>query len=122
MKFSLLVCLLILCPIIVQAQIKATTEDGKKVVLNADGTWKYAQAPPSITLKIEAGLVYSAGPVPVARAVFNLLDADPTPELMALPRTPAGNSSGVVQLSTSCRHNNYPEAQAIVRKYIRYTF
>ena len=53
MKFSVLLCLLILCSIAAQAQTKATTEDGKKVILNADRTWKYAENSPGVTLKIE---------------------------------------------------------------------
>lgn len=48
MKFSLLLYALLLCPVIAQAQIKATTDNGRHVILNADGTWKYqaAQAEP----------------------------------------------------------------------------
>lgn len=120
MKFSLSICFLCLCAIAAQAQQIATTSDGKKVVLNTDGTWKYAEASPTVTLKVEAGLIYKDGPQPVARTPFVLLDTNPTPELMKLPRD--GSLGGLTQLSVSCRHNDYPEAPAIVRKYVRYTF
>ena len=40
----LLVLLFFLIPIIINGQTQeATTSDGKKVILNADGTWKYAE-------------------------------------------------------------------------------
>jgi len=40
----LLVLLFFLIPLIINGQTQeATTSDGKKVILNADGTWKYAQ-------------------------------------------------------------------------------
>jgi colicin import membrane protein len=43
MKNILLALLFFLIPIIVNGQTQeATTSDGKKVILNADGTWKYA--------------------------------------------------------------------------------
>ena len=56
----------------------ATTKDGKTVILNSDGTWKYAEssaAPAQSTLSIEAALIYRSGDVkPVARTEFKLLD------------------------------------------------
>jgi len=115
------ICLLILFTFAAHAQQTATTSDGKKVLLHSDGTWKYAEALSGVTLKVEAGLVYTTGPVPVARVPFTLLDTDPTPELVALPRTPAGYWGGIAQLSFSCLPNDYPAAPAIVRKYVRYT-
>lgn len=40
----LLVLLFFLIPFIINGQTQeATTSDGKKVILNADGTWKYAE-------------------------------------------------------------------------------
>jgi len=123
MKFSFLLCLLILCPITAQPQTKATTEDGRKVILNADGSWKYAESSPSVTLKIEAALVYVGGNVrPVARRPFALLAADPTPELMRLPRAGEHNLNGVQQLAQNCWKDSYPDAPAIIRNHTRYTF
>jgi hypothetical protein len=67
----------------------ATTEDGRKVVLKSNGTWKYAddsksgvaasaKATPDVaqgTLALEVGLVFNSGDVkPVARTDFFLLD------------------------------------------------
>jgi hypothetical protein len=45
MKNNILLALLFfLIPIIINGQTQeATTSDGKKVILNADGTWKYAE-------------------------------------------------------------------------------
>jgi hypothetical protein len=105
------------------AQQTATTADGKKVVLNTDGTWKYADAPSGVTLRIETGLVYRNGDVkPVARSPFALLALDPRPELMRLP--PAGELKldGLGQLGQKCWRDSYPEAPAIIRKHTRYTF
>lgn len=122
MKFSFLVCLLILCPIGAQSQSKATTEEGRKVILNADGTWKYAAALSGVTLKIEAGLIYKSGDVkPVARKTFILLAADTMTELMKLPPATQHNFSGVEQLKGTCE-TDYPGVDDILRKYTRYTF
>ncbi|MBR9976150.1 MAG: DUF3157 family protein [Bacteroidetes bacterium] len=41
MKQVLAVVILSLLPVVMIAQINATTEDGKQIQLNADGTWKY---------------------------------------------------------------------------------
>jgi hypothetical protein len=76
--------LLLLCGA-AYAQQSATTTDGKKVVLNTDGTWKYADASSTVTLRIEAGLVYqTGGPEPVARATFYVLDDFPLDEMKKL--------------------------------------
>jgi len=122
MKFSLLVCIVILCPIAAFAQQTAMTPDGKKVLLKSDGTWKYAEGKEGVTLRIEAGLVYQNGKaLPAARTPFALLDSDPTPELMRLPRITEYKFNGLQQLAQTCKTDN-PEAQAIVRKLSRYTF
>jgi hypothetical protein len=64
----------------------ATTDDGKRIELRSDGTWKYvdsAQTTPvnrvtsrrTATLSLEAGLVFKSGDIrPVARTEFHLLD------------------------------------------------
>jgi hypothetical protein len=66
----------------------ATTDDGKRVELQSDGTWKYSSQPaPTPTpdarptgpitsiLSLEAGLVFQSGDIkPVARTEFHLLD------------------------------------------------
>lgn len=84
-RFSLLIWALALlsCSAYAQQPVTAAiTTDGKKVLLNADGTWKYAEAPSGTTLRIEAGLVYkTGGPEPVARVTFYLLDTFPLDEL-----------------------------------------
>lgn len=58
----------------------ATTEDGRKVILNGNGTWKYAPNVPSTgaaSLSVEAGLIYKSGDVkPAARVKLYLLDDD----------------------------------------------
>jgi len=41
MKKAILICLLLLPTLFIQAQIKAITDTGDEVVLNADGTWKF---------------------------------------------------------------------------------
>lgn len=41
-RTNLLVVLVLLCAFM-HAQIEATTKDGKKVILNKNGTWKYAK-------------------------------------------------------------------------------
>jgi hypothetical protein len=129
MKFSVLICLLILCPIAAQSQTKATTEDGKKVILNADGTWKFADSasePSGVTLKIEAGIVYGyGGPEPVARTTFGLLDADPTPEIRKTPRSEIGArygldvNNGWAEMLFRCG-SSMPEAMAVIESHIRY--
>lgn len=43
MKQLLAITILLLTTMTVYCQIEATTKDGKKVVLNNDGTWKYAE-------------------------------------------------------------------------------
>lgn len=72
-------------PVTVQS---ATTDDGKRVELRSDGTWKYAEttattptvtaaptAPQTSALSLEAGLVFKSGDIrPVARTEFHLLD------------------------------------------------
>src|SRR5262245_6464331 len=125
MKVSLFVCLVLLCPIAASAQATATTPDGKKVILKSDGTWKYAEGSSSketVTLKIEVGIVYETGQaLPAARAPFALLDADPKPELMALPLQTDSKFNGIQQLSATCR-NVFPEARDVVRKHSKYTF
>ena len=69
-----------------------TTDDGKRVELLSDGTWKYSSEPaPTPTpaprptgpvtsvLSLEAGLVFQSGDIkPVARTEFHLLDASLT--------------------------------------------
>lgn len=65
----------------------ATTEDGRRVILSSNGTWRYADEGASSSnvkapsgrknsvLAVEAGLVYKSGDVkPVARTEFYLLD------------------------------------------------
>lgn len=92
-RFSLLLSALLLVCCAARAQQPtqqlATTADGKKVILNPDGTWKYADlssTPSGTTLRIEAGLIYkTGGPEPVARVTFYLLDAFPLDELDRLP-------------------------------------
>jgi hypothetical protein len=128
-KFSLLIALLILFPVAGRSQIKATAEDGKKVILNADGTWKYADpaaAPSNVTLKIEAGIVYSyGGTEPVARTTFGLLDVDPTPEIKkAPPSKMAGEfrlnvNNGWEEMLFRCG-SSMPEAMAIIESHLRY--
>jgi len=85
MKLSLLFVLLLL-PQSTAPQI-ATTADGRKVALNADGTWKYIESPiPSVTLTLRARIVYKrGGPEPVARVTFALLDRFSAEELAKLP-------------------------------------
>lgn len=84
------------------AQIKATTEDGKKVILQSDGTWKYeideiekdssllkklsAEAP---ALPIEAGL--AVAPVP---SVKDSVVAPPPPPVVV--RTPPNLDCGAL--------------------------
>lgn len=109
------ICLLILLCSAAAAQQMATTIDGRKVLLNDDGTWKYADAK-GLTLKIEVGIAYTTGPVPVARTTFTLLKADPRPALRQLPHTPSG-ISGLGQISLNCRFNNFPEATAIIKQF-----
>src|ERR1051325_3682068 len=72
-------------PVTVQS---ATTDDGKRVQLRSDGTWKYSEttettptvtvaptAPQTSALSLEAGLVFKSGDIrPVARTEFHLLD------------------------------------------------
>jgi hypothetical protein len=50
MKSNILIVLLFfLVPIIINEQTQeATTSEGKKVILNPDGTWKYAEKDPEI--------------------------------------------------------------------------
>lgn len=125
-RFSLLLCAVIaLCGAAhAQTQQTATTNDGKRVTLNADGTWKYTEASPVVSLKIEAGLVYkSGGPQPIARTTFALLDADPLPDLAKTP--PTADSRGIFdnaaeEIVMRCNHE-MPDAMAIIRKYTRYT-
>lgn len=128
MKFSLLICLLIHCSIAVQAQTRATTEDGRKVILNADGSWKYAEDLPSVTLKIEAGIVYNyGGPEPVARRTFALLDADPLPEIAKLP--PSRLAAPPTRLDVNNAQEEFlvycgpgtPEALAVIDSHTRHT-
>lgn len=60
-----------------QQQQQATTADGRTVILNPDGTWKYAHGPGAqeSVISIEAALVYTSGDVkPIARTAFHLLD------------------------------------------------
>jgi hypothetical protein len=64
----------------------ATTDDGKRIELRSDGTWKYIDSAPTAPanrvtstrttiLSIEAGLVFKSGDIkPVARTEFHLLD------------------------------------------------
>lgn len=75
--------------------ISATTADGKKVVLNGDGTWKFADSlPTSASLAIEAALIYQNGDVkPIANTDFLLLDADLGEILTKANLTPPGNLS-----------------------------
>jgi len=123
---TVFISLLILCPVGAQAQTKATTEDGRKVVLNADGSWKYAEDSPSVTLKIEAGIVYSyGGTQPVARTTFGLLDADPTPEIKKAPLSKMGRefrldvNNGWEEMLFRCG-STMPEAMAVIESHIRY--
>jgi hypothetical protein len=78
MKFGLSILTLILLCAVAQAQQIATTAEGKKVVLNADGTWKYAGANEpnsSASIALQAGLVFNPGDVKIlARVTFYLLD------------------------------------------------
>jgi hypothetical protein len=78
MKFSLLVFTLTLLSLTAYAQQTATTQDGRKVILNSDGTWKFAgprKPKNSASVTIQAGVVYKTGDVnPVARETFYLLD------------------------------------------------
>jgi hypothetical protein len=57
----------------------ATTKDGRVVILNPDGTWKYAKEAETDIEKsrvsLEAAIIYRSGNVkPVARTEFHLLD------------------------------------------------
>ena len=123
MKFIAVIFGILLLAGTVQAQQVATTTDGKKVILNADGTWKYSEASPGVTLKIEAGLVYRSGDVkPVARSPFALLALDPRPELMRLPRENQFPFNGIQKLEQNCWRGSYPEARAIIREHAHYTF
>lgn len=73
MKTFLLV--LALCVSAAAQSLTATTPDGRQVLLNPDGTWKFTAADPSAALSIEAALIYQSGDVkPVARTTFYLLD------------------------------------------------
>lgn len=127
MKISLSVCILMLCAIAAQGQTKATTEDGRKVILNTDGTWKYAEVSPSIALKIEAGLVYNdGGSKPVARTNFALLDADPMPEITKLPPSEIARrysmdvNNAKEEFLIQCGFG-MPEAMAVIGRHTRYT-
>lgn len=42
---NLILLALLFAPVLLLSQIQATTSDGRKVTLNADGTWKYADTP-----------------------------------------------------------------------------
>jgi hypothetical protein len=77
MKFGLSIFTLILLCAVAQAQQIATTAEGKKVVLNADGTWKYAGANEpnsSASIALQAGLVLPGEVKLLARVTFYLLD------------------------------------------------
>jgi hypothetical protein len=91
------ICALFLLSAAAYAQTIATTTDGRKVILNSDGAWKYADnAASSVTLKIEAGIVYkTGGPQPVARTTFYLLDGNPMPEIEKRP--PSRFAQGIVK-------------------------
>lgn len=82
MKIFLLT--LALCVSAAAQSLTATTPDGKQVILNPDGTWKFATADSSATLSIEAALIYQSGDVkPAARTAFYLLDESPLDILTA---------------------------------------
>lgn len=112
-QIVLSICLL---AITAHAQQTATTTEGRKVILNADGTWKYAEAPASggVTLKLEAGLVYkTGGPQPVARTTFYLLDTFPLDEL---------DKKGLsTEFIATCGAES-PAARDIVAQRVRYEF
>lgn len=75
MRFLILL-LVLSVPVFAQTQT-ATTPKGRKVILNPDGTWRYADAPATAkkyTVNVEAGIVYLNGAQPVARENFWVLN------------------------------------------------
>lgn len=76
MKIFLLI--LALCASAAAQSLTATMPDGRQVLLNPDGTWKFAAVDSFAVLSIEAALIYQSGDVkPVARTTFYLLDESP---------------------------------------------
>lgn len=125
MKFSIALCILLLCPVLAHAQQTATTADGKTVILNKNGTWKYAEkSSEGVTLKIEAGIVYKqGGPEPVARTTFALLDLDIHVELKEMPATEGRaklTDNALTELVITCG-SQMPDAMAAIQKRTRYT-
>src|SRR5262245_46985979 len=121
-QFILALCALILFTSAALAQQTAVTSDGKKVVLNADGTWKFAEPTSGVTLKIEAGIAHKTGDLqPMARATFYLLENDPLPEIQKLPTTAFGRGifkTGGDEFMLRCGEG-MPEALAIIKRYTR---
>lgn len=82
----LLILLLALSvPVFAQTQT-ATTPKGRKVILNPDGTWRYADVPATAkqsTISVEAGIVYLNGAQPVARENFWVLNKPVTEIIQA---------------------------------------
>src|SRR5262245_39008259 len=127
MKFGLLFFTLVLFSVSAHAQQAATTDDGRRVILNKDGTWKFTNesAASTITLKIEAGIVYNyGGPQPLARTPFLLMDTNPTPELEKISPTEGHRrfaKNAADELFFTCG-SNMPEAMSTLRNLTKYRF